>query len=170
MLKGEAAQLLSVESYRSKNSSKVSPVVTSSYLHRLTSKGSQCERRGDTQWCWECVSAGLGSGAGDSGTQAGCVESRLGQPQSYLYLILKFIQEFSQHSSVLVSAELLHLSTWRTSVLIGVSSSVNAVPCDCAQDRVLRIPDRWLRRDLQDLTLGLGEINREQWELNNLPS
>ena len=77
-----------------------------------------------------------------------------------------------QHSSVLVSAELLHLSTWRTSVLSGVSSSVNAVPCDCAQDRVLRIPDRWLRRDLQgrNLTLRLGEINREEWELNNLPS
>lgn len=44
-----------------------------------------------------CLDAGLGSGAGDSGAQAGCVESRLGQPQSYLYLILKFIQEFSQH-------------------------------------------------------------------------
>ena len=48
-LNGDAAQLLSVESYRSKNSTKVSPVVTSSYLHRPTSKGSQYEGKGDTQ-------------------------------------------------------------------------------------------------------------------------
>ena len=36
---------------------------------------------------------------------------------------------------MLVSAELLYLSTWRTSVLSGVFSSVNAVLCDS----VLRI-------------------------------
>ena len=41
-----------------------------------------------------------------------------------------------------------------------------------AKDCVLRIPDRWHRRDPQgrNLTLRFGEINREQWELNNLPS
>lgn len=59
-LNGEAAQVLSVgQALRSKNSTKVSPVVTSSYLRRPTSKGSQCEREGGHAVMLRCVSAGL---------------------------------------------------------------------------------------------------------------
>ena len=66
----------------------------------------------------------------------------------------------------------LHLSTWRMSVLSRVSSYMNAVSCDSAQERALRIWDSWCRRDLQghNLTLHFQETSRELWQLNNLPS
>ena len=59
----------------------------------------------------------------------------------------------------------LHLSTWRMSVLSGVSSYMNAVPCDSAQECALRIWDSWYRRDLQGhtLTLHLQETNYGGW-------
>ena len=79
---------------------------------------------------------------------------------------------FSARIWCLLVLSCLHLSTWRMSVLSGMPSYMNAVPCDAAQECALRIWDSWYRRDLQghNLTLHLQETSRERWRLNNLPS
>ena len=53
-----------------------------------------------------------------------------GNPRVTCIWFWNSFRNFLSTSLVLVSAELLHLSSWRTSILSGVSSSVNAVPCD----------------------------------------